>query len=99
VAVRCAPFLSNQAIRVTTSGKKKSFTVGSGPQLCVGPDSALWFAGGAQAVRMTTAGRTKFYNVPGSTPALDQIAAGPDGAMWFASAAAPPAIGRITTGR
>ena len=36
--------LSNQVIRVTTSGKKKSFTVGSGPQfICVGPDGALWF--------------------------------------------------------
>jgi streptogramin lyase len=41
----------------------------------------------------------KFYNVPGSTPARDQIAPGPNGAMWFASAAAAPAIGRITTGR
>jgi virginiamycin B lyase len=41
---------SNKVIRVTTTGKSKSFTVGLGPDnICVGPDGALWFTEAASA--------------------------------------------------
>jgi virginiamycin B lyase len=59
---------SNQVIRVTTSGKYKSYTVGSGPDfICVGPDKALWFTeGNANAIgRLTTDGKLKQFPAAG----------------------------------
>ena len=56
---------SNRVIRVSTSGRGKSFKVGGGPDaICAGPDGALWFAEAASNAigRLTTSG--KYARVP-----------------------------------
>jgi virginiamycin B lyase len=91
--------LSNQVIRVTTRGKVKSYTVGTGPfSICVGPDGALWFAEeGSQAIgRLTTRGAYTDYSLNDRYARPVGIAAGPDGALWFTDAGGPTAIGRMT---
>lgn len=89
--------LSNQVIRVTTTGKSTSFTVGSGPEsICLGPDRALWFTeSAARAIgRLTTSGAyTEFRLGPRSTNPSG-IGAGPDGALWITDQAG---ITRMTT--
>ena len=90
--------LSNQVIRLTTTGKSKPFTVGSGPQfICVGPDKALWFTEtGASALgRLTTSGSFREFPIGDPTANASGIAAGPDGALWFTD---DKGIGRMTTG-
>ncbi len=85
--------LSNQVIRVTTSGKHKSYTVGSGPEfICVGPDKALWFSEAAAGAlgRLTTGGAFKEFPIGNPSG----VAAGPDGALWFTDGTG---VGRMTT--
>jgi virginiamycin B lyase len=92
--------LSNKVIRVTTSGKHKAFTVGSGPDfICVGPDNALWFSeAGANAIgRLTTNGSYKEFPTGGKSAQPSGIAAGPDGALWFTDFSGRGGIGRMTT--
>jgi virginiamycin B lyase len=91
---------SNQVIRITPSGKSKSFTVGSGPDfICVGADRALWFteADSNALGRITTTG--KYHEYPTGFEYLQPsgIAAGPDGALWFSDFAGRGVIGRMTT--
>ena len=92
--------VSNNVIRLTTSGQTKTFTVGAGPsEICVGPDKALWFTeldGGAIG-RLTTAGKFKEYKTHYKYFEPFGIAAGPDGALWFTVFNGTPSIGRITT--
>lgn len=88
---------ANKVIRLTTSGKYKTFTVGSGPQsICVGLDNALWFSeSGAGAIgRITTSGKYEHFPVL-SYSIPNGIATGPDHALWFADGGVH-AIGRIT---
>jgi virginiamycin B lyase len=88
--------LSNQVIRVTTTGKSTSFTVGSGPEsICVGPDRALWFTESAARAlgRLTTGGAFTEFPIGDSSANASGIAAGPDGALWFTDGTG---IGRMT---
>ena len=92
--------LSNQVIRVTTHGKKKSYTVGAGPYfICAGPDGALWFTEeGSHALgRLTTSGAYTEFILNDRYAVPTGIAAGPDGALWFADDGGASAIGRMTT--
>lgn len=89
---------ANKVIRLTTSGKYKAFTVGSGPQfICVGPDNALWFSeSGAGAIgRITTSGKYERFSVGLSYSIPNGIAVGSDRALWFADSGVH-AIGRMT---
>jgi streptogramin lyase len=89
----------DEVVRVTTAGKVKHYTVGSGPAyICVGPDGALWFAedGGLAIGRLTTAGAYTEYPLGASSTPPFGIAAGPDGALWFTLGGAAR-VGRITT--
>jgi virginiamycin B lyase len=91
---------SNEVIRLTTGGKSKSYTVGSGPDaICVGPDKALWFTeADANAIgRLTTSGKYKAYSTGYKYGQPSGIATGPDGALWFTDFADRFGIGRITT--
>jgi virginiamycin B lyase len=91
---------SNQVIRVTTSGRYKSYTVGSGPDfICVGPDKALWFTeGDANAIgRLTTDGKLKQFPSGNQYAQPSGIATGPDGALWFTDFSGVAGIGRMTT--
>jgi virginiamycin B lyase len=72
--------------------------------ITVGPDGALWYTETAYICRMTTAGETTCYFVPGTggsphSPKPTQITSGPDGALWFLVQGQTQliAIGRITT--
>jgi virginiamycin B lyase len=92
--------LSNQVIRVTTRGKKKSYTVGLGPDfICLGSDGAMWFTEeGSQAIgRLTTGGAYTDFSLNDRYAVPTGITAGPDGALWFADDGGPTAIGRMTT--
>lgn len=92
--------LANQVIRVTTRGKSKAYTVGSGPQfICVGPDKALWFSEiGANAIgRLTTTGKYTEYPTGYEYFEPSGIATGPDGALWFTDFSGRGEIGRMTT--
>jgi streptogramin lyase len=94
---------SDQVIRVSTSGKFKSFKVGKGEfaagpdQICVGPDEALWFTEvDDNAIgRLTTTGKFKQFSIPDKYGSPSGIATGPDGALWFTES--PGEIGRMTT--
>ena len=90
---------ANKVIRLATSGKYKTFTVGSGPQIiCVGPDKALWFTEtGAGAIgRLTTGGKYKEFSTGQKYSVPFGIATGPDGALWFTDPGIY-SIGRMTT--
>lgn len=92
--------LSNKVIRVTTRGKKKTYTVGGGPDfICVGPDGAIWFTEeGSHAIgRLTTRGAYTEFSVNDRYAVPIGIAAGPDGALWFTDGDGGSAIGRMTT--
>jgi virginiamycin B lyase len=91
---------SNKVIRVTTSGKSTSYTVGSGPEsICVGPDKALWFAqANAMSLgRLTTGGSFEEFSIGNGHASPSGIAAGPDGALWFTEFSGSGGIGRMTT--
>ncbi|MGB8910031.1 MAG: hypothetical protein WCC84_14895 [Candidatus Cybelea sp.] len=96
---------SNQVIRVSTTGKYKSYTVGSGPYgagpdfICVGPDKALWFteADDNALGRLTTSGEYKEFPTNFEYGQPSGIAAGPDGALWFTDFTGRAGIGRMTT--
>ncbi|HVN69046.1 MAG TPA: Virginiamycin B lyase [Candidatus Binatia bacterium] len=90
---------SNRVIRVTTKGRKKSFTVGSGPDfICVGPDGALWFTEEASAAigRLTTTGAFTEFKLSDPNAQPSGIAVGPDGAFWFTDFSGVAGIGRMT---
>jgi virginiamycin B lyase len=91
---------SNEIIRLTTSGKLKSFTVGEEPQyICVGPDKALWF-GEANAIgRITTKGAYRAFRIHSRSSFPEGIAAGPDGALWFALDGAGSIVRLTTAGK
>lgn len=92
--------LSDQVIRVTTRGKKKSYTVGAGPYfICVGPDGALWFTEeGSHALgRLTTAGAYAEFSLNDRYAVPMGIAAGSDSALWFVDGGGQSYVGRMTT--
>lgn len=70
--------------------------VGDEAFITVGPDGALWFTEGNQVGRVTAAGASTLYPLPGAFDQPVGIAAGPDGALWFAETGGNR-IGRITT--
>jgi virginiamycin B lyase len=85
-----------QIVRMTTPG---SFTVYPGlgivSAIAAGPDGALWLGlDSCRIGRITTAGVTTTYPLPGCTQ-INGIAAGADGAMWFTEAVGN--LGRVTT--
>jgi streptogramin lyase len=91
--------------RITTGGTVAEFPISnpaSIPQrIAAGPDGALWFTDiGTNSIgRATISGMITEFLLPGRGSFPIGITAGPDGAMWFTeSQAAPPKIGRITTG-
>jgi hypothetical protein len=67
--------------------------------ITAGPDGALWFTGGNQIARMTTAGVvTNQFPIPTANSAPANITVGSDGALWFTeSNPVANKIGRITT--
>ncbi|HEY2474345.1 MAG TPA: hypothetical protein VGI19_06030 [Candidatus Cybelea sp.] len=90
---------SNAVIRMSTSGKYKSFKVGSGPDfICVGPDNALWFTEAAANAlgRLTPSGKYQEFPI-GYNAQPSGIATGPDGALWFSDFSGRAGIGRMTT--
>ncbi len=92
--------VSNQVIRLTTRGKKSSYTVGAGPDfICVGPDQALWFTeeGSAAIGRLTIAGAYREFSLNDRYATPSGIAAGLDGALWFTNYGDGIGIGRMTT--
>jgi len=91
---------SNQVIRLTTSGKSTSYTVGSGPDfICVGTDQALWFTeGDANAIgRLTVGGKYSQFPTHYEYAQPSGIAMGLDGALWFTDFSGRAGIGRMTT--
>ncbi len=91
---------SNQVLRVSTAGKSKSFTVGSGPEfICVGPDGALWFTeADANALgRLTTKGSYHEFSTGRKYGQPSGIATGPDHALWFTFFSDNAEIGHMTT--
>ncbi|HLG95715.1 MAG TPA: IPT/TIG domain-containing protein [Bryobacteraceae bacterium] len=51
--------------------------------IAAGPDGAMWFSGGRNIGRITTAGAVTVFPIPTSNAEGASITAGPDGAMWF----------------
>jgi virginiamycin B lyase len=92
--------LADKVIRMSESGKTRSFKVGIGPNIiCVGPDKALWFTelGSGVIGRLTTTGKYTEFPIGGSSTAAFSIAAGPDKALWFTDEINGGGIARITT--
>ncbi len=95
---------SDRVIRVTTSGKFKSFKVGSSPYgsgpdaICVGPDKALWFteADDNALGRLTTNGKYEEFPTGNEYVQPSGIATGPDGALWFTDFSGIAGVGRMT---
>jgi virginiamycin B lyase len=90
--------------RISTAGATRRFAFAVSPniatEIAAGSDGALWVTlldeihGHGRIGRITTAGRTSTFPVPG-TSYLDDITAGPDGALWFTDNLGK--VGRITT--
>jgi streptogramin lyase len=90
--------------RITTAGKTHTFAFNVSPniatEIATGSDGALWVTlldeihGHGRIGRITTAGGTSMFSVPG-TSYLDDIAAGSDGALWFTDNLGK--VDRITT--
>jgi virginiamycin B lyase len=90
--------------RITTAGKTHTYAFAVSPniatEIAAGPDGALWVTlldeihGNGRIGRITTAGSTSTFAVPG-TSYIDDITAGPDGALWFTDNLGK--VDRITT--
>jgi streptogramin lyase len=90
--------------RITTVGKTHTYAFAVSPniatEIAAGSDGALWVTlldeihGHGRIGRITTAGATSTFVVPG-TSYIDDITAGPDGALWFTDNLGK--VDRITT--
>lgn len=90
---------SNKVIRLTPQGKKRTFTVGSGPdEICVGPDRALWFTQkDAYSIgRLTTSGAYHSFSVGNRYVEPAGIAVAPDGTIWFTDFSGIAGVGHMT---
>lgn len=76
----------NKILRLTTSGKLKSWKVSGVEYICAGPDGALWFTDYPDDIgRITTKGAVTLFPIKHGSKygAPAGIAAGADGALWF----------------
>jgi len=101
-----------KAGRLDRDGSLSEFTlppVSFGANIIYGPDGNLWMVGitalgssvSGNIIKMTTAGKSTFYELP-DTWVPEGLTAGPDGNLWFtawvgANSDGAVAIGQITT--